>query len=99
MAIYLGKRPAVTWPRGHGYTSAPMSGSGRDGAWAGMGTGWAITATMLGGIAAWGGLGYLAGLLFGTERVFAAIGMVIGAVGAIYVVYLRYGRERENGGA
>ena len=77
-----------------------MSGSGRDGAWAGMGTGWAITATLLGGIAAWGGLGYLAGLLFfGAERVLAAIGMVIGAVGAIYVVYLRYGREKENGGA
>ena len=89
----------MTWPRGHGYTSAPMSGSGRDGAWAGMGTGWAITATLLGGIAAWGGLGYLAGLPFGTERVFAAIGMVIGAVGAIYIVYLRFGREREDGGA
>ena len=89
----------MTWQRGPGYTSAPMSGSGRGGAWAGMGTGWAITATMLGGIAAWGGLGYLAGLRFGPERAFAAVGMVIGAVGAIYVVYLRYGRERENGGA
>ena len=41
-------------------------------------------------------LGYLVGLLFGTERIFAAIGMVIGAVGAICIVYLRYGRERRT---
>jgi F0F1-type ATP synthase assembly protein I len=69
----------------------------RSDAWSGMGTGWSITATMVGGIAAWGGLGFLADRLVGTPNVFAAIGMVLGAGGAIYVVYLRYGKREGNG--
>ena len=39
--------------------SAPMSGSRKSDAWSGMGIGWAITSTMIGGIATLGGLGYL----------------------------------------
>jgi ATP synthase protein I len=61
-------------------------------AWAGVGTGWAITATMVGGIASWGGLGYLLDRVFGTEFVITAIGIVLGAGGGTYIVYLRYGR-------
>ncbi|MGH2540100.1 MAG: AtpZ/AtpI family protein [Actinomycetota bacterium] len=64
----------------------------RDDAWNGMGIGWAITSTMVGGIAAWGGLGYLADRLIGTDGIFFAVGAVIGAVGATYLVWLRYGR-------
>jgi len=65
-----------------------------------MGTGWSITATMLGGIAVWGGLGFLLDRLVGTEDVFAALGMMLGAVGAIYIVYLRYGKgEGKKRGA
>ena len=63
-----------------------------------MGIGWSITATMIGGIAAWGGLGYLADRLLGTARVFTAIGIVVGACGAIYLVYLRYGKGEGDGG-
>ena len=62
-----------------------------------MGTGWAITSTMIGGILVWGGLGFLVDRLLGTARVFMAIGMVLGAGGAVYLVYLRYGRG-EGGG-
>ncbi|MBA3765317.1 MAG: hypothetical protein H0X05_07390, partial [Actinobacteria bacterium] len=39
----------------------------RDDAWTGMGTGWAITSTMVGGIAAWGGIGFLADRWLGTD--------------------------------
>jgi ATP synthase protein I len=58
-----------------------------------MGVGWAVTSTMIGGIAAWGLIGYLLDRLVGTPNVFSAIGMVLGAVGAIYIVYQRYGKE------
>ena len=87
----------MTWPKGPGYTSAPMAGSGGDGAWAGMGIGWAVVATLVGGIAVWGGLGYLADRLFGiTPRILTAVGIVLGAAGAIYLVYLRFGKGEEG---
>jgi F0F1-type ATP synthase assembly protein I len=69
----------------------------RNESWSGMATGWAITGTMVGGIAAWGGLGYLADRLLGTLHVFTTIGFVLGAVGAGYIVWLRHGRG-EGGG-
>lgn len=91
----------MTVRTGPGYTSAPMAGSGGDGAWAGMGIGWAVTATMVGGILAWGSLGYLADRLLGlNQRIFTAVGIVLGAGGAIYLVYLRFGKgEGNRGGA
>jgi hypothetical protein len=78
-----------------------MAGSGRDGAWAGMGIGWAVTATLVGGILVWGSLGYLADRLLGINaRVLTAVGIVLGAAGAIYLVYLRFGKgEGNHGGA
>ena len=75
-------------------TAAPERHDG----WSGMGVGLAITSTMIGGIAVWGGLGYLADRLMGTEHVFQPIGFILGAVGAIYLIWLRYGRE-EGGGS
>jgi ATP synthase protein I len=78
-----------------------MAGSGRDGAWAGMGIGWAVTATLFGGILVWGSLGYLADRLLGINaRFLTAVGIVLGAAGAIYLVYLRFGKgEGNHGGA
>jgi len=70
----------------------------RDDAWTGMGTGWAITSTMVGGIAAWGGIGFLADRWFGTDGVFFAVGAVLGAAGSIYLVWLRYGRGEGGDG-
>jgi len=64
-----------------------------------MGTGWAITSTMIGGIVVCGAIGYLVDLLVGTERVFTAVGIVLGAVAASYLVYLRWGKERGDDGA
>ena len=62
-------------------------------AWSGIGVGWSVTATMLSGLLVGGGLGYLVDLLVGTEKVFAGIGVVIGAAAAIYLVYLQFGRD------
>jgi F0F1-type ATP synthase assembly protein I len=75
-----------------------MAGSDRGGAWAGMGIGWAIVGTLVSGILAIGGIGYLVDRLAGTEYVFTGIGFVIGAAGAIYIVYLRFGREQDADG-
>jgi F0F1-type ATP synthase assembly protein I len=62
-------------------------------AWAGMGTGWAITSMLISGMLAWGGIGYLADLLVGSYHVFLPIGILLGGAGGVYLVYLRYGRE------
>jgi ATP synthase protein I len=69
----------------------------RSDAWSGMGIGWTIASTLLGGILVWGGIGYLVDRLIGTDSVFTAIGFVLGAIGGIYVVYLRYGRQGRGG--
>jgi F0F1-type ATP synthase assembly protein I len=71
--------------------SRPMAGP--DNAWSGYGTAWAITGTLLAGLAAWGGIGYLVDRLVDTYPLFTAIGLILGIAGAIYLVYLRYGRE------
>jgi ATP synthase protein I len=78
-----------------------MAGSSGDGAWAGMGIGWAVVSTLIGGIVVWGGLGYLAGRLLGLNpRILTAVGIVLGAGAAIYLVYLRFGKgEGNRGGA
>ena len=73
----------------------PMSGSRKSEAWSGMGIGWAITSTLVGGMATVGVLGYLLDRLLDTGSGFTALGIVLGAASAIYIVYLRYGRGGE----
>src|SRR5918996_726876 len=69
----------------------PMSGSRKSEAWSGMGIGWGITSTLVGGMATVGGLGYLLDRLLDKGSGFTALGIVLGAASAIYIVYLRYG--------
>lgn len=57
-----------------------------------MGTGWAITSTMVAGMLAWGGIGYLVDRLVWSQFVFTALGVVLGAAAGTYIVYLRFGR-------
>ena len=76
--------------------SAPMSGPRKSEAWSGMGIGWAITSTLVGGMAFVGGLGYLLDRLFDTGSGFTALGIVLGSASAIYIVYLRYGKEASD---
>jgi F0F1-type ATP synthase assembly protein I len=64
-----------------------------------MGTGWAIIATLVAGMAVCGGLGYLVDLAVGTSKVFLGIGVVLGGALGVYIIYLRYGRpDRDEGG-
>jgi F0F1-type ATP synthase assembly protein I len=63
--------------------------------WSGFGTGWAATGTLLAGILTWGGIGWVIDRLAGTGRLFLAIGMVVGAAGGIYLVYVRYGKSDD----
>ena len=73
-----------------------MSGSRKSEAWSGMGIGWAITSTLVAGIASVGGLGYLLDRLLDTGSGFTALGIVLGAASATYIVYLRYGKETSD---
>jgi ATP synthase protein I len=74
-----------------------MTRPGRPDAWSGYGTAWAVTGTLLAGILVWGGVGYVVDRLAGTAPLFLAIGLVLGAAGGIYLVYLRFGREDRDG--
>jgi F0F1-type ATP synthase assembly protein I len=72
-----------------------MSGPRKSEAWSGLGIGWAITSTLVGGIVTVGGLGFLLDSILDTGTVLTAIGIVLGAASGIYIVYLRYGRGGE----
>ena len=72
-----------------------MSGPRRNEAWSGMGTGWAITSTLVAGMVTVGGLGYLLDRILGTRSVLTAVGIVIGGAAGVYIVYLRYGKGGE----
>lgn len=48
---------------------------------------------MIAGLAAWGGIGLLLDLWLDLRWLFLPIGMVLGMGTAIYIVYMRYGRE------
>jgi F0F1-type ATP synthase assembly protein I len=64
--------------------------------WGGWSTGFAISSTLLAAVAAYGLIGYLIDRLVGTPKVFMAVGMVVGAALGIYLIYLRYGKERDE---
>jgi ATP synthase protein I len=79
------------------YSAGPMAGpTNSENPWRGYSTGLAISLTMLAGVAVWGAIGYLVDLLAGTPRVFTALGMMVGAVGAGYLIYLRHGRGNDE---
>jgi ATP synthase protein I len=84
-------------PEGDGYTrGAPMAGQSDPDLWKGMSAGWQVTAYLLAGLLTWGGIGYLVDRLARTGRAFTALGMVVGAVAGIYLVYLRFGRSDDR---
>ena len=88
----------MTLRRPVAYTVAPMTDPDqRQESWSGMGTGWSITSTMIGGIATLGVLGYLLDRLFGIGHVFLPIGFVLGGGLGTYIIWLRYGRGEGDG--
>lgn len=77
------------------YSAGSMGGRRSPGDWGGMSTGLTISSTLLSALLVWGGIGYLIDRLAGTPKVFTAIGMVVGAILGIYLIYLKYGREDD----
>lgn len=53
---------------------------------------WTIVGYMLSGLLFWGGAGYLADNYFNTSY-FTLIGTLLGMGGALYLIWLRFGRE------
>lgn len=53
-----------------------------------------ITSLLLSGMLFYGGLGWLVDRWVGTTGVFLPIGIVLGLVGALYLVYVRFGRDQ-----
>ena len=51
---------------------------------------WSIIGTMIAGVLAWGGIGWLLDRWLGT-RFLVAVGILIGAAGAFYLIIRRYG--------
>jgi F0F1-type ATP synthase assembly protein I len=69
----------------------------RSGGWEGIGTGWAITSTLIAGMLVFGFIGFVVDRLTGTNRIFTGIGIIVGAALGVYHVYARYGRgDRER---
>ncbi len=56
------------------------------------GDAWTIIAYLLSGLIVWGGGGWLLDRWLGT-RFFVLLGLLVGAATAIYIVYIRYGKE------
>ena len=64
-------------------------------AWGGYGTAWSIIGTLIAGLAVWGAIGFGIDRLTGFHALFLPIGLVVGAVGGVYLVVVRYGRPEK----
>jgi F0F1-type ATP synthase assembly protein I len=51
---------------------------------------WSIIGTLIAGVLAWGGIGWLLDRWLGT-RLLVAVGVVVGMAGAFYLIIKRYG--------
>jgi ATP synthase protein I len=53
---------------------------------------WSVLGTLLSGVVAWGGIGYLLDWWLDIPRHFGLlVGMIVGIVGALYLVMKRFG--------
>lgn len=58
----------------------------------GADTVWTIISLLVAGPVAWAGIGWLADRVAGTS-VFLPVGVVVGFVSSLYLVYVKYGRN------
>ena len=56
---------------------------------------WRMISTLLAGPIVWGAIGALVVRLADTSRVFLPLGVVIGFITSIYIVYVRFGKDSE----
>ncbi len=56
---------------------------------------WRMISTLLAGPIFWGAIGALVDRLADTSRVFLPLGVVIGFITSIYIVYVRFGKDSE----
>ena len=55
---------------------------------------WSIISTLVAGPIVWGGIGALVDhFAHTTNRVFTALGVVVGFITSVYIVYIRFGRD------
>lgn len=54
---------------------------------------WSALGSLLGGPVVWGGIGALADHVLGTGRIFLVIGLVVGTVTGMWIVYVRFGQD------
>ena len=52
---------------------------------------WSIIGTLVAGVLAWGGIGWLVDHYVGTKGIFAGIGAVVGIGGGVYLIVRRLG--------
>ena len=71
----------------------PDRGEGSGGA----GVAWSVLGTLIAGLVAWGGIGYLLDRLLGFRALFLPIGLLVGAAGALWLIVIKYGRTRDEG--
>lgn len=64
--------------------------------WRGMGDAWNAVATLIAGIAVWGGIGYGIDRLAGTKPVLFVIGVLVGNFAGIYLLYVKYFKEEPR---
>ena len=53
---------------------------------------WSMIGTLVSGPAVWGGIGWLADQWLCFERTLTAVGVIVGFLTSLYIVYIRYGR-------
>ncbi len=69
-----------------------MSQGASPGGNANPGDAWTVIAYLLSGLLLWGGVGLALDRWLGTSFL-VLIGLLVGGVGAIYLVYIRYGKS------
>lgn len=57
---------------------------------------WSVMATLIAGPLVYGVVGWGVDTLVGTNRVFLALGVLVGFVLSTFIVYMRYGRDSRE---
>ena len=92
-------RGLLTGRKGPDYNAAlvasPPDRRQPDDAWGGYGQAWSIIGTLLAGPAIWGAIGFGLDRPLGFTALFLSIGLVVGAVGSVYLVVIKYGKPKS----